>query len=199
MKKKRIRRRTPPRKRCLLFLALWMKMLMRTIYSTWKSFDVISSTLSSILVRGLINIPSTMHNLRLSMLAVSPDMIFPVFGRLQLVRVSKVPHPLLDNKRLRLSTCRKSGCYKSEPKEGPEEEKEKSKETSDTQPMGASTELEFLRFLTSGQQPMCSFSGNCPSINSRNLSQISGLPSSTRSFHSDDLSRVWSSSSTPSH
>ncbi|MED6201341.1 hypothetical protein PIB30_094042 [Stylosanthes scabra] len=83
------------------------------------------------------------------------------------------------------------------PEEDPEEEVEKSKEVSDAQPMGASTELDFLRFLTSGQQPMCSSSGSCPSINSQNPSQSSGLSSSTRSFHISDLSGVWPSSSAP--
>ncbi|MED6127592.1 hypothetical protein PIB30_089503, partial [Stylosanthes scabra] len=80
----------------------------------------------------------------------------------------------------------------------PEEEKEKSKETSDTQPMSASIKSKFLKFLTTRQQPMCSSSGSSPSINSRNPSHTSGFSSSTRSFHSSHLSRVWSSSSAPS-
>ncbi|MED6184172.1 hypothetical protein PIB30_044913 [Stylosanthes scabra] len=74
------------------------------------------------------------------------------------------------------------GEEESEPEEDPEEdpgeEGDKSKEISDAQPTGASID--------------------CPSINSRNPSQPSELSSSTHSFHSSDMSRVWSSSSAPS-
>ncbi|MED6140465.1 hypothetical protein PIB30_093491 [Stylosanthes scabra] len=43
------------------------------------------STVPSIVVRHFLNILSTMHNLRLLKPTVSPAMIFPGFGRLQLV------------------------------------------------------------------------------------------------------------------
>ncbi|MED6184166.1 hypothetical protein PIB30_044907 [Stylosanthes scabra] len=101
-RRRRIPRRTPPRKRCLLILALWMWTLTRTIYSTWRSFNVILSTLPSIAVRRSLNNPPTISNPSLLMPTVIPTMISPVFGHLQLVRVSRVPHPLLVNERLRL-------------------------------------------------------------------------------------------------
>ncbi|MED6172321.1 hypothetical protein PIB30_049047 [Stylosanthes scabra] len=81
-----------PRKRCMLFLVLWMWMPTRTIHSTWRSFNVNLSTLSSIVVRRLLNVPQMMLNLHFSMLIVSPVMIYPAFGRPQSVQVSIVPH-----------------------------------------------------------------------------------------------------------
>ncbi|MED6196758.1 hypothetical protein PIB30_050414 [Stylosanthes scabra] len=81
-----------------------------------------------------------------------------------------------------------------DPEEDPKEDQERSKEESELKSMGASTELEFLRFLTSGQQPMCYSSSSCSSITSRNLDQTSGFSSSTRSIQCENLSGVCLSS-----
>ncbi|MED6115635.1 hypothetical protein PIB30_092578 [Stylosanthes scabra] len=100
-KKKKIQRRTPLRKRCLLYTVLWTWMPTRITYSIWRSFVAIPSTLPFIVVRHLPRIPPTMHDLLLLTLAVNSALIYPAFGLLQLVRV--------------VSTCRKSGCYTRNP------------------------------------------------------------------------------------
>ncbi|MED6109579.1 hypothetical protein PIB30_034986 [Stylosanthes scabra] len=51
----------------------------------------------------------------------------------------------------------------------PKEDREKSKEESELNSMGASTESEFLRLLTSGQQLVYSSFGSFPYITSQNL------------------------------
>ncbi|MED6225583.1 hypothetical protein PIB30_094978, partial [Stylosanthes scabra] len=56
-----------PRKRCLLSLDLWMWTQMRIIYSTWRSSNIVSSTLPSTVVRRLLSNPPTTHNSSLLM------------------------------------------------------------------------------------------------------------------------------------
>ncbi|MED6196759.1 hypothetical protein PIB30_050415 [Stylosanthes scabra] len=97
VKRKKIRRRTSLRMKCLLSLDLWMWTLMRITCSTWRSFDIILSTLPSIGIRRLPDVPSMTHNLSLMMLTVSLATTHPVFGHLLLARVISLPRLSLDS------------------------------------------------------------------------------------------------------
>ncbi|MED6140340.1 hypothetical protein PIB30_092242 [Stylosanthes scabra] len=81
--------------------------------------------------------------------------------------------------------------YEGDPQEG----QEKSKTTVDTQPMDASAESDFLRFLMNDTQHVYPSFSSCPSITSRNPDQTSGFSSGTRSIQSGDPFGVWPSSS----
>ncbi|MED6177355.1 hypothetical protein PIB30_097394, partial [Stylosanthes scabra] len=81
-----------PEKEIPLLLCLWMWMQMRTIYSTWRSFSVIPSTLPSIVVMPQCGVCPEIHRIDFLVVMTHQVIIFLELGhRRHRVRVIRMP------------------------------------------------------------------------------------------------------------